>query len=333
MKRLTRIKRESSLESIPYLLAWCLVGCSVSAGAQSYVEISAQIEVTACSGHKTNGTANAEPRTISLTCIAGTNAWLIEDDFIRGATSAWYFDGTNVYQRLRSTDNAQATINTWPSRDGHPLGSLAENIPWLAFCSGSYLRREGRIVPLPCDELRHTPDRYGYTDKTTTFADELGLPRTVDLFSSKALFLASETDFQNEGSFRDDYAEWTKKRAAELPEAVLTFHYEVPEFTNFMGQHFPMKFEFFQKGRKYEQNGDWFWRGVGRVKSIRPSERPKGLLDPTARQMVVDWRFRDSASKIDGIIYASTNNGVAPTNDPALLQKLAVKEEKNLKGQ
>lgn len=196
-----------------------------------------------CRGQDPNETTNATQRTISLTCVTGTNAWRIENDWMRGGYSAWYFDGTNVYHRLRSSGAGQATINVSASSDGHPLGAVAENISWLAFCSGAYLEREGRIVPLPCDELRHTRDRYGYADKTTIFTDELGLPRTVDLFTSKARFLASETEFDKEYSFGDRYTEWTKKLAAELPEGVLTFHYEVSESTNFLGRNFPTKGE------------------------------------------------------------------------------------------
>jgi hypothetical protein len=321
MKRSTRIKRVLGSGILPGLLSWCVVGCSISAGAQPYVEILAEIELTAYSGYGTKGAENAEPRTISLTCVTGTTEWRIENDYIRGGDSAWHFDGTNVYHRLRSVGSPQGTINIWPSRDGHPLGSVAQNIPWLAFCSGPYLKREGRIVPLPCDDLRHTRDRYGYRDKTTTFADDLGLPRTVDLFTSKALFLASESEFDKESSFGDRNTEGIKRRAAELAEGVLTFHYEVTESTNFLGQSFPTQFEFFQQGRMYEPNGDWYWRGVGRVKSVRPADRPNGLFDPTAKQTLVDWRFPDA------VIYQSTNNGVAPTNDPGLQQILAVRTE------
>ena len=62
------------------------------------------------------------------------------------------------------------------------------NIAWLAFCSGPYLRREGRLIPLVCDEGRHTPDRYAYTDETEVFPDAFGLPRSVNLFMSRACY-------------------------------------------------------------------------------------------------------------------------------------------------
>ena len=150
-------------------------------------------------------------------------------------------------------------------------------MPWLAFCSGTFLKREGRIVPLPCGILRHCPDRFAYTDVTTTLDDKLGLPRSVDLFTAKARFLAAKTEWDQEHGFGDRYTEWNKKTTANLQEGLLVFHYAVLESTNVLGRTFPTKFEFFQTGRPYEQMGDWFCQGIGRVKSIRPSNRPPDL--------------------------------------------------------
>jgi hypothetical protein len=42
---------------------------------------------------------------------------------------------------------------------------------------------------------------------------------------------------------------------------------------NTLGRNFPTKFEFFQTGRQYEQDGNWFCQGMGRVKSIRPTSK------------------------------------------------------------
>ena len=68
-----------------------------------------------------------------------------------------------------------------------------------------------------------------------------------------------------------------KRTAAILQEGLLVFHYAVLESTNGLGRSFPMKFEFLQTGRQYEQDGNWFCQGVGRVKTIRPSTKPPSL--------------------------------------------------------
>jgi hypothetical protein len=220
------------------------------------------------------------------------------------------------------------TINIWPSPDGHPLGDRAANIPWLAFCSGPYLKRNGRLIPLPVDNLHHTPDRFAYSDKTETFEDEFGLPRTVDLFTSKSLFQASTDDFFKEAFLGDRYAKYAESVVPSLQEGAIMFHYAVTESTNFLGWNFPLKFEFFQKGREHVQNGNWFYRGIGRVKSIRPAAKPKGLFVPSMQQTIVDWRFREPTAKVNGIIYTSTNAFAAPTNDPVLKEKFIKRVER-----
>jgi len=326
-------------------------GC-VSTHAQRYVEISAEIELFAWRGEETNGAANAKPRIISVVCIMGTNEWRIEHDFLRGGEEKYFFDGTNVYESIHITTpvptelkdkistvsglataaydvaKSNLTINIWPSHDGHPLGDKAANIPWLAFCSGPYLKRNVRLIPLPVDNLHHTPDRFAYSDKTETFEDEFGLPRTVDLFTSKSLYQTSANDFYKEWFSDGRFAESTKSVVPNLEEGVLMFHYAVTESTNLLGWSFPLKFEFFQKGREYVQNGNWFHRGTGRVKSIRPSAKPGNLFVPTMQQTIVDWRFRDATKSVHAITYTSTNAFAAPTNDPVLKERFIKRVER-----
>jgi hypothetical protein len=258
-----------------WVTALCLGLVPVQSQAAEFVELSAEIETFAYQLKDTNGIAKAKPSLVHVKCITGSTGWSIEHDYIK--PQVWVGDGTNVVLRNDPEEATGPNYLSTLSRDGLPLGEFGVNVPWLAFCSGTYLKREGRIVALPCGVLRHCPDRFAYTDVTTTFADELGLPRSVDLFTSKARFLAAKTDWDKEHSFGDRYTEWNKKTAAILQEGLLVFHYAVLESTNVLGRSFPTKFEFFQTGRPYEQAGDWYCQGIGRVKSIRPSTRPPGL--------------------------------------------------------
>ena len=266
-------------EVAKWVTALCLGLVPVQNQAAEFVEISAEIETFGYRLGDTESILEAKPKTVNVRCIAGSIEWYVEHDF--HARQEWQFDGTNVVLRSRpissGTDSSNVTKQIWPTRDGHPMGEFGVNMPWLAFCSGTYLKREGRIVPLPCGILRHCPDRFAYTDVTTTFDDKLGLPRSVDLFTSKARFLAAKTEWDQEHAFGDRYTEWNKKNAANLQEGLLVFHYAVLGSTNVFGRSFPTKFEFFQTGRPYEQMGDWFCQGIGRVKSIRPSAGPPDL--------------------------------------------------------
>ena len=81
--------------------------------------------------------------------------------------------------------------------DGDPRGGIGRvfftpqvRIAWLAFCSGPFLKKEKREVPMP-NELwketwlwwEHASDAGGFKDQTRVFEDELGLPKSVDVFA------------------------------------------------------------------------------------------------------------------------------------------------------
>jgi len=217
------------------------------------------------------------------------------------------------------------TVNIWSSSDGVPLGDEGVNIPWLAFCSGTYLKRDGRIIPLPCDTLRHTPDRYAYLDQTEIFHDTSGLPRSVELFLSRSNYLLSVEDFYRGWGSR--YMAGMKRAVTNLQDGALTFRYAVTATTNFLSWTFPLRFEFYQNGRDFIQNGSWVRRGVGTLKSIRESSAPSGVFDPNMQQTVVDWRFRDEETGMDANIYQWSDSSVPDTNAPALQEKFKKRVE------
>lgn len=253
-------------------LTMCLGVLSVQNLTAQFVEISAEIQTYGYRLKDTNSIAAAKPETVRVACIAGANTWYIDENF-HGRTE-WLFNGTNVIARSGPESFQRSVL---ASQDGHPFGDAGVNIPWLAFCSGNYLKSEGRMIPLPAAVLRHCPDRFAYTDNTTTFPDQLGLPRTVDLFSSQAQFLKAHTDWDKELEFGDRYTDWNHKTAAKIQDGLLVFHYAVLQSTNVLGRSFPTEFEFFQIGRPYEENGNWFCHGVGHVKSIRASTKAPSL--------------------------------------------------------
>ncbi len=275
-----RFKREIG----KWAAASCLWLFSIQIQAAQFVEINCEIETYGYRLADTNSIARARPKTVHVVCITASSEWYIEDDFQE--RRKWLFDGKTVSCNSRPLSASDASEKgdsrimkeAWESRDGHPMGDFGVNIPWLAFCSGTYLKREGRVIPLPAAVLHHCPDRFAYTDVATTFDDEYGLPKSLDLFTSKSLFLKSHTDWDRELSFGDRYTEWKKKTALKIQDGVLVFHYGVLESTNALGRTFPTKFEFFQTGRRFEQDGNWFCQGSGRVSSIRPSTR-----SPTAQ--------------------------------------------------
>ena len=259
---------------LPLIVCPVLLGFQVQA---QFIEITAEIESLGYRLDEPNAIPRTKRKTLQTTCVVGTNQWYIESDY--GEPAKWRFDGTNVTSNpsdlaahINSADGVNKAMDErWLLRQGHPVGDYGVNMPWTAFCSGTFLKAEGRIIPLPANILRHCPDRFAYTDITTTFDDVFGLPRTIDLFTSSARFLESHTQWDKDSTFGSRYTEWNEKTAKKILDGVLVFHYAVAESTNLLGRNFPTKFEFFQIGRRYEENGNWFCQGTGRVKSIRPT--------------------------------------------------------------
>ena len=334
--QLLRCQRGAGSGLILLGVAFCLI--PAAGRAQLHFEIKGRIETATYNPGDTSG---AKKGSFSFVSIVGTNVWRIENDFAVGAEVKCYFDGTNVYDSMHPTSpppdavarrvaglgfaiapfavaqsNLTITVATTPG--GHPLGNVGVNLPWLAFCSGTYLKRSGRIVPLPVATLRHSPGAFGYSDLTETFQDGLGLPRKMKLLTSRALYHQSVEDFNREQFYDGPTAD-----PPAVPDGLLKFHYEVAESTNVLGWNFPLRFEY----RQYEivgvGNPILRYAGEGTVTSIRSSAAPVGLFDPAMRQTVVDYRFRDTNRAVRSISYASTNASLLAAEDFGLQKKLA----------
>ena len=307
--------------------------------AETFAEISGVIEFV-------DFPANDQFRrefTYSFVCISGTSEWRVDHNYIRNVETSYYYDGTNIYERTSVTNSptreqiskfrsktglavvpfeiarTNVTIRVTESLDGIPIGDLGVNIPWLAFCSGSYLKRQSRQIPLPIAELPYEPYAFAYSDKTEIFDDDLGLPRTVELFTAQSLIDASVM----RESFRGlhDVARWKRARGT-IPDGLLKFRYGVSEFTNLLGRNFPIRFHFEENAGS---STNWYPRAIGTcsVTSIRPCSAAQNIFVTNKQQVVLDQRFHDRAKGVDSILYKTTNDYVAPTDDPVLLGKFA----------
>jgi putative flippase GtrA len=314
------------------------LGTAAWSQAADFVQISARINVIE------NRNEAEEMRSYSVLCTVGTNEWRIENDFMQGAECKWHFDGTNVYSSIRPISppskeisekiqkgmrlaivpfdiaKSNLTIRIYPSSDGVPLGDQGANIPWLAFCSGSYLRRPARLIPMPVAESRYEAYAFAYSDKTDVFEDALGAPRTIELFADKSLIAASV----KRDSFRGkhDVDLWARKRP-NFESGSLRFQYAVIESTNVQGWNVPLKFEYSElvpttSGIVVTQS-----HGFGIVTNICPSGQPNLLFVPSLAQTVVDYRFSNAAKGIDGLVYRFTNSAALPKADPMLQRKLS----------
>ena len=115
-----------------------------------------------------------------------------------------------------------------------PLFGIA-HISWLAFCSGSFLKSEGRRIQLPFPTQIKEAD---CSDRTQVFNDELGLPERVEVY-------------------REDKD--------------LVFLYAVGQSTNFASWNIPVRFDVMQYAYSDQMP---VWRGAATLISISKATEP-----------------------------------------------------------
>jgi beta-lactamase regulating signal transducer with metallopeptidase domain len=318
-----------------------------AAKAEQYVTLSAEIDYFLISyAADTNSATPGQLRrtnqwSAGLTGIIGTNEWQLDGNFSRNGRETWHFDGTTVCGGFRivksatemfpeaatntflqglfptEPDASKITIHIYQAAGGYLPGRFSENIAWLAFCSGTYLKIPSRLVPLPVVDSHSTIYSFAYRDETDIFDDELGLPRAIRLFASRDLY---------ESSLRQYYG-GVIPQSSSLPnfeDGPQKFQYRVLESTNVLGWHFPVRFEFQEDYPTVRWGKVAIMRGgSGRILSIQPSSRPPGLFNQTQHQTVVDYRFWDERKRVRGMSYEWTNTFLPRTNDPSLIARFA----------
>jgi hypothetical protein len=330
----------SSSRQIAAVLFSILLGTAASAQAQRYLEAKGVIDFVYYDSDHTNDPVKVDP--INFVCVFGTNEWRIDNDYSQNGFNQRYFDGTNVFDRSQITKPAPAKINDlifkkWgvtpipfvvaksnlqinvqTTFGGHPFGNEGVNLPWLVLCSGTYLKLKERLIPPSFGDLPNAVDAYAYYDKTKCFDDTLGLPQTLDLYTSDSLHENSVNQY-----FYRIRGEKPQHREG-FGNDILKFHYEVKSYTNVSGWAVPMEFSFFQNDWR---NGTWYlrFRGTGKVLSFEPTGSPSSVLVAGAPQTIVDYRFHSDSKFVNGIVYVITSNTLPATNivQPIYVAKIA----------
>lgn len=320
--------------------------------ASQYVEVTADFDLLSYKPANLSEGTSPHIEHVTFKCIAGTNDWRVDVLRPSGAMDLWWFDGTTLYENMlvpkqsvqpigvpphggnavrdAATEAAETMSKTnfqdlgsgvhlWQSVDGCPLGGYCVNIPWLTFCSGPYLKRKARVVPLPVMDLRHAPDGFAYADKTSCFPDELGLPKSIELYASDSLFKASVNSEVFQG--KHDVNLWKRGSMGfkwDFPDGMLRFRYSVLESTNLLGWNIPVRFQWDLNVPKTRKQVPLV---IGKAHAVRPCGPPTSVILPQLHPTVIDWRFETADKSIRGLIYKLPSPQALPTND-VLLQSL-----------
>jgi hypothetical protein len=197
----------------------------------------------------------------------GKNKWCVEGCQGTLIRSYW-FTGTNMVEAWgefskepeQGSHSHTGTTNLYvnwtlvrlhQSNDGNPsrpirVADLMSFTPtarlgWLAFCSGTALKTEGRVINPPDDMWKEFSDTWGWSDKVALLGDELGLPKSVNLIN------------KNNQSF---------------------FQYRVRSSTNFMGWSIPLTFYAVQFNPSMTNGWEQSYTVRGRVTSISEGSEP-----------------------------------------------------------
>lgn len=236
------------------VFGWLLLTQSCVA---QFVELTARIETVSWYFKDAEGKPIEKHYAYSVRCIVSTNQWYVETDWVRNATETWWFVGNKLAKRTvitkelpeedgqggifgRPSKVGERFLNVFDTTDGHPDGGVGIKVPWLAFCSGMYLKRPGREMPLPSS----TSDReaFGYRDVTTVFADSFGLPSKVHLYSTNR-FMKCE--------------------------------YQVQQSTNVLGWNFPTKFVMRHHRPTATGQSECHAETTGTLTTIGPAAKPQ----------------------------------------------------------
>jgi len=175
----------------------------VQMGSAQYVDLTAEIEFYSWS--------TATPtKTQTIRCVVGTNTWQMEGDFCRNCKATYWFNGREIIVHSVVDRALSPQVLSEPNKDDPPLGTestqvydtndgspsrprsaigpdrmtLQGRIAWLAFCSGPYLKHEGRELFPPDGFWKERIYGDHFLDQTVVFSDPFGLPKSVDLYST-----------------------------------------------------------------------------------------------------------------------------------------------------
>src|SRR5437773_3518961 len=230
------------------------IAIPLSEAAEEFVQLAAEIYVDGWDGWSFRDNLDIRipqerwsifQSNYTFNCAVGANSWRIGQTNQSGSRTYW-FTGTNFIDHIASNkrDSFTTSEESVDGNPGRPAGvadlmtfGAAGRICWLALCSGSALKHQGRRIYPPSDLWKESIVlQSGWSDKTTVSEDGLALPKSVTL---------------------------------QMTNGQTVVEYQVHQTTNVLGWTFPQEFYLVQYTPRGSTNN---WRveltAKGRVTSI-----------------------------------------------------------------
>ena len=151
---------------------------TLSDPASDFVQLNADIEVLQWGD-------SPRSQSFEIRAVVGRNKWVIDNRAF--GQSHYYFDGAKIFgfegastaSSISSDGNPSETVRVSDHLD------MVSRVAWLAFASAPTLNNPGHKLYPPWDFWKEYLDPSTFVEKLTRFEDDLGLPKTLLLFSGE----------------------------------------------------------------------------------------------------------------------------------------------------
>jgi hypothetical protein len=276
----------------------------------------------------------------SIVIDPANQRWMIRFPSMGNAEEIHICDGTNVvkYTVVLHHDGAVLEHFAGPRvadlpKDGgpvmmvvtpgfHPIDHYFANLAWMAWCSGPFLKIPGRVIPTVVNPIREDLAAFGFSDRTQTFSDALGLPKLLELFVSHERMKASPLsvtvgrEIPNPARTEAAFARKFRIRDGSVHSRLVTVNSKEVDGVALTSE---FRFEAFESRQDEQQVTNVVAHGriVGEVTT------GDFVLPEAVRSHqnfgVVDHRFRHERKSVDYIQYAQSGYEVRESSDAQLV--------------
>jgi hypothetical protein len=276
----------------------------------------------------------------SITIDPANQRWMIRFPAMGNAEEIHICDGTNVVKYTVVLHQDLALLEQFPgagladlpkaggpvmmvvTSGFHPADHYVVNLAWMAWCSGPFLKIPDRVIPTVVNPIREDLAAFGFSDRTQTFSDALGLPKLLELFVSHERMKASPLsvtvgrEIPNPARTEAAFARKFRIRDGSVHSRLVAVNSKEVDGVALTSE---FRFEAFESRQDEQQVTNVVAHGriVGEVTT------GDFVLPEAVRSHqnfgVVDHRFRHERKSVDYIQYAQSGYEVRESSDAQLV--------------
>ncbi len=307
-----------------FLLA--AIGSATPVGAANF-----EVEGSLIATYSQGGTNSAQ-KTTYVVSVDGAR-WQIKTIFGEDYYMLHGCDGTNIYSVLHMPGgpDGQAAPATITPGVCPVDAEYYTTLPWLAFASDRYLEQNTDSLPAFWVNPRSDAMAWMFESRVERLPSTPRLPRTVAYVTTRARLTTAPTNSQlRMERIPAKRLAFRTILPASLPAGFQGGEFSITSTTNFDGLEIPNGFQAvtyaLPSGEKQVKTNMLL---IGTVTRIGPSTLNSYLPEISQNLSVTDYRFRNSAPRVDCITYFITNSAWTSDRDPRLASAFNLKKDQS----